>query len=644
MKRTFLVALLLAAGLFAPQAATAVEVQTLPRGLDEVTHPEWCYNLAIYEVNVRQFSPGGTFREFEEHLPRLREMGVGILWFMPIHPIGEKNRKGSLGSYYSVRDYYGVNPEFGTLEEFKELVAKIHDMGMYVIIDWVPNHSAWDNPLTEEHPDWYMRDNFGNFKPPVADWWDVIGFDYRNWELRRYMTDVMKFWVAEVGIDGFRCDVAGMVPLDFWETLRAELETVKPVFMLAEWESPAAHRAAFDMTYSWDFMGTMHKIAQANAGAGAVDAYLEREARGYKRDDIRMLFTTNHDENSWNGTVFDRLGPGVEAFAVLTAVLPGMPLVYSGQEAALAKRLDFFEKDEIPWGSYRYGELYSALFNLKRRNRALWNGEAGGALERIRTSDDGTFFACLREKHGDGILAVFNMSGLEQTVELEGGRYAGRYRELLSGDEVTLPADAQVAVEAWGYRLYEAIPALGQSDLEDLAAYMTGSFSSLEQAEADSNYLDIRLEVVPIWTERKDGPWLYVEQALAERKSRPYRQRVYHLVEQPGGAVASEVYSFAEPLRFAGEWKRDEPLDGLNPDSLSVREGCAVILQRTAAGSFEGATVDRECVSTLRGAVYATSEVTVSRDALTSWDRGYDAGGAQVWGATDGPYVFRRVR
>ncbi len=644
MKRLIVSAMLVAVMLLTAGVAWAVEVHTLPRGLDEVNHPEWCYNLSIYEVNVRQYSPGGTFREFEAHLPRLKEMGVGILWFMPIQPIGEKNRKGSLGSYYSVRDYYAVNPEFGTLDEFKALVGKIHSMGMYVIIDWVPNHSAWDNPLAEEHPDWYRRDNFGNFQPPVADWSDVIGFDYRNWELREYMTDVMKFWVGEVGIDGFRCDVAGMVPLDFWETVRAELEAVKPVFMLAEWDSPAAHRAAFDMTYSWDLNSTMNKIGQGNAGAEAIVAYLEREARAYGRDDIRMLFTTNHDENSWNGTVFERLGGGVEAFAVLTATLPGMPLVYSGQEAGLARRLSFFEKDEIAWGTYRFGRLYSTLLNLKRRNRALWNGEAGGALERVRTSDDGAIFACVRRKHGDGVFAVFNLSDVERAVTLEGRAYAGRYREVFRGDEVTFSADAEMVIEAWGYRLYEALPVEGGSDAEDLAMYMTGSFSSLEQARADSDYLDIRLEAVPVWTDRKDGPWLYVEQALAERKRRPYRQRVYHLVERAGGALWSEVYSFEDPLRFAGDWKKDEPLDGLTPDSLAIREGCAVVLRRTSGDTFEGATVDGECLSSLRGAAYATSEVTVRREQLTSWDRGFDGDGTQVWGATGGPYVFKRIR
>jgi cyclomaltodextrinase len=624
-------------------AAPAMEVETPPRALDEVKHPEWSYNIGIYEVNVRQYSPGGTFRGFERHLPRLKEMGIGILWFMPIHPIGEKNRKGSLGSYYSVRDYYRVNPEFGTLDDFRALVDRIHDMGMYIIIDWVANHSAWDNSLTEDHPDWYLRDSFGNFKPPVADWWDVIGFDYRNRDLRRYMIDAMRFWVEDVGIDGFRCDVAGMVPLDFWEAARAELEAVRPVFMLAEWESPAAHRAAFDMTYAWDLMGTMNEIGQNKATAEALDGYLQRESQTYSRDDFRMLFTTNHDENSWNGTVFDRLGDGARAFAVLSATLPGMPLVYSGQEAALSKKLDFFEKDLIPWGDYSFQSLYSTLLCLKQRNRALWNGEAGGLLERIYTSDDKSVFAFIRRKHGDGIFAVFNLSGFTQAVKLSGDSYLGPYRDVFAKEDVTLSAGAEMEIEPWGYRLYEVVRHEGGSDIDALYTYMTGSFSSRAQAEADSEYLDIRLEMVPIWSGRSDGYWLYVEQAVAAYKHRPYRQRVYHLIEQDDGSISSEVYSFENPPRYAGDWKKDEPFGGLSPDSLMVREGCAVVLRRTPAGIFEGSTVEKQCVNDLRGAVYATSEVTVTRDRLTIWDRGFDGEDSQVWGAIKGPYIFLKL-
>jgi cyclomaltodextrinase len=643
MRRLLVLLVLLAVSTVIVIPLPAADAETLPRPLEKVEHPEWSYNVAIYEVNVRQFSPGGTFREFETHLPRLKDMGMGILWFMPIHPIGEKNRKGSLGSYYSVRDYYGVNPEFGTMDEFRALVAEIHEMGMYVIIDWVANHSAWDNVLVEQHPDWYMHDSVGNLMPPVADWWDVVGFNYRNRDLRRYMIDAMKFWVEDVGIDGFRCDVAGMVPLDFWEAARAELEAVKPVFMLAEWDSPVAHRAAFDMTYDWDFMGTINRIGKKEDTADALDAYLAREEQAFKRDDFRMLFTSNHDENSWNGTVFERLGGGVEAFAVLSATLPGMPLIYSGQEAGLSIRLDFFEKDQIPWGNYRFQPLYSKLVHLKTRNHALWNGEAGGRVERVYTSEDKSAFAFVRRKRDDCVFAVFNLSDFPTSVRLHGDAYAGRYRDVMTGAEVAYSGDDEIQLDGWGYRLYEGVQPEGMGDLSDLRTYMIGSFTSLAQAETDSDYLDTRLEVAPIWTGRKDGPWLYIEQAVAGRIQRPYRQRVYHLVEEDDGSIRSEVYSLDDPLRFAGDWKKDEPLESLSPDSLRAQQGCTVILRRTSSDVFEGGTVDRECKSDLRGAAYATSEVTITRDGMSTWDRGFDADGNLVWGASHGPYVFKRL-
>lgn len=226
-----------------------------PQKYVELKHPEWSKNSTIYEVNVRQYTPEGTFKAFETHLPRLKKMGIDIIWLMPIHPIGEKNRKGSLGSEYSVKDYYAINPEYGTMDDFKDLVRKIHSMGMYVIVDWVGNHSAWDNKLAQEHPEWYTKTVDGKFQPtPWYDWSDVIDFDYDQPAMRKYMTESMKYWVAEADIDGYRCDVGGFIPVDFWENVRAELDEIKPVFMLAEWESRDLHRKAFDMTYSWTLL------------------------------------------------------------------------------------------------------------------------------------------------------------------------------------------------------------------------------------------------------------------------------------------------------------------------------------------------------------------------------------------------------
>jgi glycosidase len=429
---------------------TESEIQPV---VSQVEHPDWSRNLSIYEVNVRQYSADGDFKGFESHLPRLREMGVGILWFMPIHPIGEEKRKGTLGSYYSVKDYYGVNPEFGTLDEFKALVDRIHGMGMYVIIDWVANHSAWDNPLTIEHPDWFMRDSRGNFFPPVPDWSDVIDLDFNSPELRDYMIAAMRHWVEEVDVDGFRCDVAGMVPIDFWNRAREELEQVKPVFLLAEAEEPRLHRQAFDMSYGWRVYHLMNAIAKGTKTSADIDAHLYQEARLYPRSAYRMYFTSNHDENSWNGTVFERLGESAEVFAVLASTLEGMPLVYSGQEAGLDHRLEFFEKDLIEWREHEFGELYSVLQNLKKENRALWNGEWGGPLIRVRTSEDNAIFAFVREKGEDKVFAALNLSGEMHTFRLEGTVFVGNYRDLFSGQAVALAKKERLILGPWQYRV-----------------------------------------------------------------------------------------------------------------------------------------------------------------------------------------------
>ena len=621
--------------------------------LTPVRHPEWSRNLSIYEVNVRQFSPGGTFKEFEGHLQRLKDMGVGIIWFMPIHPIGADNRKGSLGSYYSVKDYTGVNPEFGTLEEFKALVGEIHDMGMYVIIDWVANHSAWDNAIAETHPEWYTQDIGGNIVPPNNDWTDVADLNYSSPELWRYMIDAMKFWVKEVGIDGFRCDVAGMVPMEFWNVARAELDKIKPVFMLAEWETPEHHEYAFDTTYGWDFYHLMNKLAERLVPASAIGTYLEREASVYPEDAYRMYFTSNHDVNSWEGTTFERLGDGTAVFAVLAATLDGIPLVYSGQEAGLDRRLEFFEKDEIEWKDHRLAEVYATLLNLKMDNKALWNGTAGGDVTWVHTSNDGAVFAFVRKMEGDKVLVITNLSNVEQEVRMSGNSHLGGYTDVFATDgreDTYFTGTETVKLGPWDYKVYaDPAPARTVSlrkekdNLDVLLRLMMGSFSSQAQAEADSDYFDIRLEMVPIWKDRSDGYWLYVEQAVATHRDEPYRQRVYHLVADGNGRIRSEVYSIPGPDRFSGAWKRPSIMDALTPDSLQIRPGCAVILARKGFGVFEGSTVDSECISNLRGAVYATSEVRITPQELISWDRGFDESGNQVWGATEGGYVFKRI-
>jgi glycosidase len=416
-------------------------------------HPGWSRNANIYEVNLRQYSPEGTFAAFEAHLPRLREMGVDILWFMPIQPIGVKNRKGSLGSYYSIQDYTAVNPDLGTLEEWKALVVKAHEMGFHVLLDWVANHTAWDNVLIEEHPDWYTHDSLGNIQPPVPDWSDVADLNYEQEGLRKYMIDALGFWVRETNIDGFRCDMAGMVPTDFWEEARISLDSIKPVFMLAEWEDPGMHASAFDMSYGWVVHHLMKDIAQGKKGIGDLDAQMEAEFKTYPTDAYRMYFTSNHDENSWQGTVRERLGEAAEVMAVLSATLPGMPLIYSGQEAGLDKRLAFFEKDEIEWKEHPFANLYKSLFRMKKEHECLWNGQYGGDLVRVENDRPEAVYSFIRKKGADSLLVLLNLSGDEQTFSAEG--ISDEWRPLISGRESTAGENGRFSLGPWGYLVME---------------------------------------------------------------------------------------------------------------------------------------------------------------------------------------------
>ncbi len=439
--------------LFRSLLVTVLAALAVSTAQARVVHPPWTRDAVIYEVNLRQYTPSGTFKDFETHLPRLKELGVKILWFMPLHPIGEENRKGPLGSYYSVQDYLKVNPEFGTMDEFKQLVRKIHGMGMYVIIDWVANHTAWDNPLAKEHPDWFTKDSTGSFTPPVPDWHDVIDLNYDNPKLRVWMIDALKYWLRETDIDGFRCDVAGMVPNDFWTQARTELDKVKPVFMLAEDENPGHHQRAFDMTYSWELMHLMHAIAKGDTTAKALDKYFERDAHRYGEDDYRMLFTDNHDENSWNGTVFERLGDGAATFAVLTLTARGMPLIYSGQEAGLDKRLRFFDKDTIEWKNHPFAQLYETLVKMKHEHPALWNGSEGGAMTYVPTSKNDAVFVFTRTKADDKVLVILNLSPQRQTITVRGATAQGSYTDLFTHDTETISVRDELSLEAWEYRV-----------------------------------------------------------------------------------------------------------------------------------------------------------------------------------------------
>ena len=418
-----------------------------------VVHPEWSKNASIYEVNIRQYTPEGTFKAFQKHIPEIKKMGIGIIWIMPINPIGEKNRKGTLGSYYSVKNYKAVNPEFGTIDDFRNLVNEIHKQGMHVILDWVANHTSWDNILVKTHPDFYKKDSLGNFMAPVPDWTDVIALNYNNPGLWIYMENTMEYWIRESGIDGFRCDVADMVPTPFWNFVRKELEKIKPVFMLAEAENPALQKHAFDMTYAWEFHNILKEIYKGTMSVNDLDKYYAKEEKKYNPDAYRMVFTTNHDENSWNGTVFQRFGNAVKTYAVLCGTVKGMPLVYSGQETGMNKELRFFDKDTIEWKKSSFRDLYTKLIHLKLINKALWNGISGGKMERLKTNNDKNIFAFLREKDNNKIFAIFNLSAENQKIDINDKRIEGSYKDLFTGKNNLLTDECDVNLPAWGYRI-----------------------------------------------------------------------------------------------------------------------------------------------------------------------------------------------
>jgi glycosidase len=420
-------------------------------------HESWSQDATVYEVNVRQYTPSGTFQEFGTHLDRLEELGVEVLWFMPIHPIGEQNRLGSLGSYYSVRDYYGVNPEFGTAEDFRAVVDEAHARGMRVLLDWVANHTSWDNGLTETHPEWYVTDAAGEFiPPPGTNWTDVIELDYAEPGLRAYMIDAVLYWMEEFGVDGFRFDAVDFVPHGFWEEATAALVEANPdVFLLAEGNDPDLPELGFDASFGWGLYGfgsgVLARLVDGTATATTLRSFLATEASTYPDHD-RLYFTSNHDENSWYGTTRELFGEAAESFAVLTFAVPGLPLVYSGQEAGLDRRLAFFDKDLIDWQPHPNAALYRTLIELKEENAALRNGSAGGALLPVSTTDAGSVLAFVREKDGDRVFAAFNLTAEARTVTLNGG--AGSYRDVFTGEPVTLTAGASLALPAWGYVVY----------------------------------------------------------------------------------------------------------------------------------------------------------------------------------------------
>ncbi len=430
----------------------------------EAVSPTLADNAIIYEANIRQYSPEGTFNAFTQDIPKLKKLGVKVLWLMPIHEIGYKNRKAKgdvsieqitdtiekqkyLGSHYSVKDYRSVNPNYGTKEDFQKLVKTAHKNGIYVILDWVANHTAWDHPWVTMHNDFYTHDKDGKMIAPF-DWTDVAELDYKNPNLRKAMIEDMKYWVKEFNIDGFRCDVAAEVPTDFWENATAELNKIKPVFMLAEAEKPELMKKAFDMQYAWEGHHILNGIAQGKKTVKDFDAYIEKTRKNLQPDDIYMNFTSNHDENSWNGTEYERMGDAVETFAALTYVMPGMPLIYNGQEYDLNKRLRFFEKDTIPHSVGKMMSVYEKLGKLKVENPALKGGKTPATYARLKTSADDKILAFERESNGKKVVFVANLSKDNQNAKVQ---VEGTFKDYMNNQEMVLVKDQNLELKPWQY-------------------------------------------------------------------------------------------------------------------------------------------------------------------------------------------------
>lgn len=457
--RPFLLLTLLA--LTACSSATTQSQQIAdPRGLAQVPHPVWSRDDVIYEINVRQYTPEGTFKALEAHLPRLRDMGIDILWLMPVQPIGKKERKGGLGSPYSIADYRAINAEYGTVQDARNFIDAAHRLGFRVILDWVANHTAFDHPWVAANRNWYTlrpdgtisfpRDNQGN----ETDWTDVADLNFDNRDMRAAMIADMKWWLDEMDLDGFRMDVAWGIPYDFWAEARAALEQSNPgIFMLAEAEDPKLHQW-FDMTYAWEFHHLLNEVAKGKKGAPELDAYFAKQDSLYPVDAYRMTFTSNHDENSWQGSEFERMGANhLPAFIVAATSSRSMPLLYTGQEAGLNKRLRFFEKDTVTWNGPDFAPFYTAMFELKATQPALRNGGLGGPQVKLSHDGGNRVYAYSRTVGANTVLVVANFNDAARTVAFSGFTQPGSYRDWFDRSRHSLGTAGSIDVPANGYRV-----------------------------------------------------------------------------------------------------------------------------------------------------------------------------------------------
>lgn len=461
---TTMFALLALASCKQKEATIAVEE---PKELAAWT-PEMEENAVIYEANIRQYSPEGTFEKFTQDIPQLKELGVKVIWLMPVFPISETKRKATggadskfasdmpeaeqskyLGSYYAVSDFTKINPEFGTIEDFRALVKTAHDNGIYVILDWVPNHTGWDHEWIKSNPDYYTQNEKDEIiHPEGTDWEDVADLNYDNQNMRKEMIEDMQYWLKKESVDGFRCDVAGSVPTDFWAEAIPQLRAVKPVFMLAEaWEPELVKEGLFDMCYAWDGHHLMNGIAKGEKSVADFNAYIEKVNKDYAAEAFLMNFVDNHDENSWNGTIKERMGDGAEAMMALSYMMPGMPLIYSGDEYGLDHRLLFFEKDSIPKTKGKNWAIFAKLGKLKESETAL-NGGKNAAAFKSFSLENKNVMAFERSKADASLKFLANMSKDALEVEVP---FEGTFTDKMTGEKVVLEKGKKISLQPWQY-------------------------------------------------------------------------------------------------------------------------------------------------------------------------------------------------
>ena len=415
--------------------------------------PGWIKQGNIYEVNVRQYTPEGTFNAFSKHLDRLKAMGVQTVWFMPINPISKVGRKGTLGSYYAVADYKAINPEFGTMNDWKNLVKAIHDKGMKVLIDWVPNHTGADHPWLTTHTNYYIKDSTGQ-PATMFDWTDTRVLDFKNLEMQDSMIAAMKYWVTETDIDGYRVDVAWNVPAEFWVKAIPQIHsTKKDLFFLAEGDKPYLMTSGFHAYYPWEMFHKMVDVAAGRRPAFALDSVKNKYDTVYPKEAIPLYFTSNHDENSWNKSDYGTFPGAVHApFAVFTQTMAGtLPLVYSGQEEPVLEAIPFFEKDTIVFTKLGRTAFYKTLLELRKNNEAL---AVDASYKKINAGDPKAVYSYVREKNGKKVFVILNLSKTEQAIKVTEKDLHGNPYNVFMGTNEPL-SEKEWKIEPWGYVVYE---------------------------------------------------------------------------------------------------------------------------------------------------------------------------------------------